>query len=144
MTSIDRTAYPRLPANLTRGEIVDRYTPTDDEIAFVQRNARGGTQWLALLLTLKCVQWLGHFPTLAEVPVAIQRYLGDLLELPRALVPTMSALRIVFLLKYLSKLERRQEIRSAFCRDRGKTRVMYYRPPAGDKARSGIDRLSRA
>ena len=51
MTSIDRTAYPRLPAKLTRDEIVDRYTPTNDEIAFANRTARGDAQRPALLLT---------------------------------------------------------------------------------------------
>ena len=53
MASSNRTAYPRLPTNLTRDEIVDRYTPTDDEITFVQRTDRGDTQRLALLSTLK-------------------------------------------------------------------------------------------
>ena len=93
MATIDRTAYPRLPINLTRDEIVEWYTPTDDEITFVQRTARGDSQRLALLLTLKCVQWMGYFPSLAEVPVVIQHYLCDLLELPQSLVPAISTLR---------------------------------------------------
>ncbi|MDZ4872182.1 MAG: hypothetical protein CLLPBCKN_001570 [Chroococcidiopsis cubana SAG 39.79] len=36
MTVIDRTAYPRFKSQPTAKELADLYTPTSDEIAFVQ------------------------------------------------------------------------------------------------------------
>jgi hypothetical protein len=69
---------------LTTEEIAELYTPTDEEVAFVKERTRQPPQQLALLIALKCVQRLGYFPLLPDVPMAVQTFLCDALHLPFA------------------------------------------------------------
>lgn len=62
MTAIDRTAYPRPGAHLTREELDDRYGLTDSDLAFLRAAARGEAGRLRLALLLKARQDLGYFP----------------------------------------------------------------------------------
>lgn len=62
MTAIDRTAYPRPGARLTREELDDRYGLTDSDLAFLRATARGEAGRLRLALLLKARQDLGYFP----------------------------------------------------------------------------------
>src|SRR5712691_11368539 len=41
MTSIERTAYPRLKRRPSAQELADVYTPTIDDLAFIRATARG-------------------------------------------------------------------------------------------------------
>jgi Domain of unknown function (DUF4158) len=67
MTAIDRTAYPRPGARLTREELTARYNLTDTDLAFVRANARGDTGRLMLAMLLKTRQDLGCFAMPEEV-----------------------------------------------------------------------------
>ena len=67
MASIERTAYPRFKSSLTVNELHTLYCPTDDELAFISTHARGDAQQLTLLTLLKCHQYLGYLPALADV-----------------------------------------------------------------------------
>jgi hypothetical protein len=40
-----------------------------------------------LLIALKCVQRLGYFPLLPDVPMAVQTFLCDALHLPSSMLP---------------------------------------------------------
>ncbi|MFQ5675733.1 MAG: Tn3 family transposase [bacterium] len=79
MASIERTAYPRFKQNLTPTELENLYQPSDSEINFVLRHARGNPQQLTLLVLLKTHQHLGYVPTSQEVPLQIQHYLSGCL-----------------------------------------------------------------
>jgi hypothetical protein len=62
MTAIDRTAYPRLGARLTREELGARYDLTGTDLAFVQAGTRPGAGRLLLATLLKVRRDLGCFP----------------------------------------------------------------------------------
>ncbi|MBV9748429.1 MAG: Tn3 family transposase, partial [Acetobacteraceae bacterium] len=67
MTAIDRTAYPRSGARLTREELDERYGLTEADLAFVHATARGEESRLLLAMLLKARQDLGLFPAPGEV-----------------------------------------------------------------------------
>ena len=50
MTAIDRTAYPRFKSQPTVKELADLYTPTSDEIAFVQSHTSNSSGRLSFLI----------------------------------------------------------------------------------------------
>ncbi|MFF0148417.1 hypothetical protein [Amycolatopsis sulphurea] len=66
MASIGRAAYPRCKRVVSAPELADAFTPNDVEWA--QRCTQNTQGFPALLVRLKCYQWLGCFPRLAEVP----------------------------------------------------------------------------
>jgi hypothetical protein len=79
MTSIERTAYPRLKKNLSGADLRDYYTPTVEETFFVQ-TARTDESRLHLLAMLKTFQRLGYFPDIEEVPEKLVRHLRSFLK----------------------------------------------------------------
>ena len=62
MTAINRTAYPRPGARLTRDELSTRYNLTEADLAFVHASARTGPGRLLLARLLKTRRDLGYFP----------------------------------------------------------------------------------
>ena len=62
MTAIDRTAYPRPGARLTREELGERYHLSDPDLAFIHASARGDTGRLMLAMLLKSRRDFGCFP----------------------------------------------------------------------------------
>ena len=87
MASIDRTAYPRFESEFSEKVLMELYTPSEDEIEFSKGVTRQPAQQLAVLIALKCVQRLGYFPILENVPIPIQQYLCDCLALPHETLP---------------------------------------------------------
>jgi hypothetical protein len=75
MTSISRTAYPRLYANqrITQRELDSYYVLTQDELDYVKQNARGDDLRLCLAVQLKIFQQLNYFPD----PLSIPRIITD-------------------------------------------------------------------
>src|SRR6266566_7466347 len=71
MTSIERTAYPRLKRRPSAQELADVYTPTVEDLAFIRASARGPWSTLTLAVLLKVFQRLGHLPRLQDVPFVI-------------------------------------------------------------------------
>lgn len=88
MASIERTAYPRFRHTPHARELAEYFTPTEDEITFGQALVRSDTHFFAIMLLLKCAQYLGYFPALAEVPPALVNHLRVCLRLPMQLIPT--------------------------------------------------------
>lgn len=76
LSSVHETAYPRFKPELTQQELLDIYTPSEDELKFARRYARDTPTRLFILILLKTVQRLGYFPVLAEVPPAIISFLA--------------------------------------------------------------------
>jgi len=53
---------------MTDKELVDGYTPTENELAFVRKRTNQPVQRVGLLLLLKTFQRLGYFVAMAEIP----------------------------------------------------------------------------
>src|SRR4030088_2994594 len=68
MTSIERTAYPRLKRRPSAQELADVYTPMVEDLGFIRATARGPSSTLTLSVLLKVFQRLGHLPRLQDVP----------------------------------------------------------------------------
>ncbi len=82
MTSIERTAYPRLTQYLSVQELEAIYAPDEDELDFVNVPRSTTSSVLTRLVLLKTHQCLNYFPNLQAVPSPIVAYLRDCLELP--------------------------------------------------------------
>jgi pimeloyl-ACP methyl ester carboxylesterase len=67
MTAIERTAYPRPGARLTRDELGARYSLSDTDFAFIRTSARGDSGRMLLATLLKSRQDLGYFATPDEI-----------------------------------------------------------------------------
>jgi TnpA family transposase len=78
MTTRERTAYPRFKKSITTEELIEFYTPTEEELAWVQTNAKGDQQRLALTILFKCFQRLGYLPTIQSVPTCIIDHIAAL------------------------------------------------------------------
>lgn len=72
MASIERTAYPRFRHDPNARELQNLFTPTDDEISFGRSLVRSGEHLFAAVVLLKCLQYMGYFPELSEVPASIR------------------------------------------------------------------------
>jgi Tn3 transposase DDE domain/Domain of unknown function (DUF4158) len=82
VTSIERTAHPRLKRRPSAQELADVYTPTTEDLAFIRATARGPSPTLTLAVLLKVFQRLGHMPRLQDVPFAIVAHVRASLRLP--------------------------------------------------------------
>ncbi|PTX55102.1 uncharacterized protein DUF4158 [Melghirimyces profundicolus] len=87
MSSIERTAYPRLKRSYTEKELERVYTPTEDEARFVYSIARGTQNLLNAMILLKTSQRLGYFPNLEEVPNPIVDHIRSWMNLKSDTVP---------------------------------------------------------
>lgn len=88
MTAIDRTAYPRPGARLTREELGVRYDLTEAEVDFVSANARADTGRLLLGVLLKTRRDFGCFPAPRDIHAGIVAHVGVQLELTTPHAPT--------------------------------------------------------
>lgn len=75
MTSLHETAYPRLNPDPSVNDLVDIYTPTEAELAFVATLAKRPVARTATLLHLKLFQRLGYFIRLGDVPITIRNHI---------------------------------------------------------------------
>src|SRR5438270_12322175 len=82
MTSIERTAYPRLKRRPSTQELADVYTPTVEDLTFIRATARGASSTLTLAVLLNVFQRLGHLPRLQDVPFAVVTHVRSSLRLP--------------------------------------------------------------
>ena len=76
MSSIEKTAYPRLKSNPTAQALADLYTPSPDELALAQRVTRGPSNQLSFLIQLKTFQRVGYAVPVTEVPASIVRHIA--------------------------------------------------------------------
>lgn len=84
MTSIDPTAYPRFAKKALSRELATAYTPTEDEVAMLNRRfARSAPHRLAFAALLKGFQRLGYVPALEDVPAYVIVHLRTVLKLRR-------------------------------------------------------------
>ena len=86
MTAIHETAYPRIRSNVTEKELIELYTPSQEQLEFADRNTRGKIQKLGLLVLLKVFQRLGYFPMLQKIPQQVIRHIANCASLEDAVV----------------------------------------------------------
>lgn len=77
MISVNKTAYPRLKRFYNAKELGSIFQPTEEEIQFVLKNARGESQRLTLLVLLKSHQHVGYCPAINKIPKSLWQYLSD-------------------------------------------------------------------
>lgn len=78
MTSRERTAYPVFPQTITPEELAEFYTPTENELAFVEQLAKGDRPRLVLTVLLKSFQKLGYLPLIQHVPPIIIQHIAQI------------------------------------------------------------------
>jgi hypothetical protein len=115
MTAIDRTAYPRPRARLSREELSFRYDLTETDLTFVRANARGDNGRLLLAVLLKSRRDFGCFPGLGEVHAGIVVHVASQLGLETLHPPTDDMRRSSKLYRYQAA------VRAHLC-------VMPYQP----------------
>ena len=84
MASIERTAYPRFPRTLTLKDLQVSFTPRPDEVEWAQGYARTPESRLALMVMLKCFQFLRHFPSIDTIPADVVEHISATLGMKPA------------------------------------------------------------
>ena len=76
MANVERTAYPQFPRALTLRDLQQSFTPRPDELLWLQKAARGADSSLALMVQLKCFQYLRYFPDIETIPEGIGEHIS--------------------------------------------------------------------
>lgn len=76
MANVERTAYPRFPRALTLRDLQESFTPRPDELLWLPTVARGSENSLALMVQLKCFQYLRYFPDVEAIPEGIVEHIA--------------------------------------------------------------------
>lgn len=87
MTAIDRTIYRRMKRSYTTKELIEAYTPTQEECRFVSTMTRTARNQLNLVLWIKLFPCLGYFPALGEISPALIEHVRKALDLAADVVP---------------------------------------------------------
>jgi TnpA family transposase len=87
MTAIERTVYRRMKRSYPTKELIEAYTPTEEECHFVNTMTRSAQHQLNLMLWLKLFPCLGYFPALAEIPAPLVAHIRAALDLPEEMIP---------------------------------------------------------
>jgi hypothetical protein len=94
MASIERTVYPRFRHEPNARELQDLFTPVQEELDFARVLVRSSDEhFFAAVLLLKCLQYLGYFPELTEIPKAIVNHVRICLRLPFNALPVYDQTR---------------------------------------------------
>jgi TnpA family transposase len=84
MASIERTAYPRFPRTLTLKDLQVSFSPRPEETEWALTFSRSSDRRLALLVLLKCFQFLRHFPSVETIPVEVVEHVAATLGMSAA------------------------------------------------------------
>ena len=87
MTAIDRTIYHRVKRSYTTKELIEAYTPTEEEHRFVSTMTRTVQNQLNLMLRIKLFPHLGYFPSLSEIPATLVDHIRKAFDLAADVVP---------------------------------------------------------
>jgi hypothetical protein len=87
MTAIDRTIYRRMKRSYATKELIEAYTPTEEERRFVSMVTRTAPNQLNLMIWIKLFPCLGYFPALDEIPAPLVDHIRKALDLAADVVP---------------------------------------------------------
>lgn len=76
MTALHETAYPRIRSNLSDKELEEIYTPTSDDLVFVQRITKSPVAAFGSMVLLKTLQRLGYVPAFEALPPRLIEHLA--------------------------------------------------------------------
>lgn len=75
------TVYPRFKSNISEKELNDIYTPTQNEMKFSRKIARGDNAKFCFLIMLKSFQRLGYFVALANIAQTIIQHISKVTDI---------------------------------------------------------------
>src|SRR5256885_4447603 len=87
MTALDRTIYRRMKRSYATKELIEAYTPTEEERHFVSTMTRTAQNRLNLMLWIKLFPCLGYFPALSEIPAPLIDHIRKALDQAPDVVP---------------------------------------------------------
>jgi hypothetical protein len=94
VASIERTVYPRFRHEPNARELQDLFTPAQDEVDFAKALVRNSDEhFFAAVLLLKCLQYLGYFAELSEMPRVVVNHVRICLRLPLDAMPAYDQTR---------------------------------------------------
>lgn len=76
MASIERTAYPRFPRLITPQDLQRLFSPRPEDLAWVTDFARKADRQLALMVLLKCFEYLRYFVAVEQIPPEIVEHIS--------------------------------------------------------------------
>lgn len=82
MASIERTAYPRFQRLLTAQDLQRLFSPAPEELNWVNGFARQADRRLALMVQLKCFQYLHYFCSIDQIPPEVIEHISACMGLP--------------------------------------------------------------
>ena len=80
MPGMHETVYPRFKSNISEKELNDTYTPTQEEIKFSQKVARGDNSKTCFIIMLKSFQRLGYFIAPINIPQTIVQHISKVIN----------------------------------------------------------------
>jgi len=82
MASIERIAYPRFQRLLTAQDLQRLFSPAPEELNWVNGFARQADRRLALMVQLKCFQYLHYFCSIDQIPPEVIEHISACMGLP--------------------------------------------------------------
>ena len=76
MTAIHETAYPRIRSHLSDKELEELYTPSADDLAFIDGSTKSTVAAFGGVVLLKTFQRLGYFPPFDAIPLRLIHHLA--------------------------------------------------------------------
>lgn len=89
MTTIERTAYPRLKPDPSAAELAEVWSPKPEDVELGRTATRGEGQLLGFMLMLGCLRRLGYFPGPGAVPEAVVSHIRSRLGLSQEAAPVL-------------------------------------------------------
>ena len=121
MTAVDRTIYRRMKRSYPTKELIEAYTPTEEERRFVSTMTRTAQNQLNLMLWIKLFPCLGYFPMLSDIPAPLVDHVRQALGLAAEVVPgydhdRTQGKRISFLKRPVERLYRMSLVEAHHCK----------------------------
>lgn len=79
MTAVHETAYPRIRSDLSDKELKDLYSPTPEDLAFIERLTKSTVAAFGGVILLKTAQRLGYFPFFDVLPPRLIRHFSSIM-----------------------------------------------------------------
>lgn len=96
MASLERTAYPKLPAHLSSKELHQCYSLSESELEWLSRTAKSPALTIGLAVLLKTFQQLHYFPSLEVIPTEIVNHVRSCLRYGVRIVPRYATPRTLY------------------------------------------------
>lgn len=148
MTTVSRTAYPRLSERASADELRTCFSLTAEDKAFILDNAKGSRQRQTFAVMLATRRWLGYFLAKRSIPDAINGFVIDQLDTQQLAdgvtsVPKQSLSRYRQRIRGYIGAERYADKGRAYCESAVLAAALTMSDPA-DLVNVAIDALTKA